>query len=1066
MEFGDVVVALEAGLGTEVVVAVADDVATSVANVDESVSAPLLLAGASAIATWHPISEARRHGAGLYNAFQRWKARHPLAHRLLVRMPQGMITVTLFYVDLALDVLLAHEMIRTENYTLGYLTVTFITLQYVVVFLGMLRYLYSVYTLDSNFFWCSALHGVAVVVVLTAVQAAVTTLGWTNALLVGTTVGVAGYVGVRYNGNWLRFLAGPASLVATFLWRDLSGSEGTVLELEDIFLHCQHGLSRADRLQFYADQQHATTLPDYETYRKFGLDLQQKSMAQMKQAYGSLEAHRQRNLAIGKKVKEVVGSWRDASRAVRSKRTPPAPNKIFSMFVDLDGTVRGPNADELRRMDKRNAWKFHGDGALWLRQSGGKAAKDVHIAKPLNLRETLAAVEEQGKVQKKELLDKAFKWSEEWREITKKRHAERTSPEFVLHARQAEEEQRYMALRAANESANAVRYWYLRAFFCLCLGAFTLVTRDWIAVALLIAAFVLAYLASWLLYHDLGGFFRGQSRQREEEEEKEEEEQVLKYRMDKESANLQWLALERLLVHVLSFLHWARHGVWAVSRFEPNCFSDLKDLKRNHQLADELETQAGSLVTELRRFLFVPCRYIIIALVLAACAHVVLQQSFPTPRWVYPFLLFVLPPLLMDVVMIVDPLTLIDYMPEDEKEYPVLAELKRFIPAYRATRSVVEVFLEAVPQSLLQTYIYVLVVVLHAEAGGIEINTKLLVQSLSLSLMNLSMKVLEIRSAMRAANIDFQTHMAQQLAMGAGIPLDALKHDTLLDLSLNAKTFDESSTRQVIAALRANNSVRTVRIQSPSAALMDLLSEALLGEAVLPNLQTVGFSSKGSWVIPAAPFRAGGDEIRTFLNSIKYGDGEDAPSRDDLNCLYGLLQTKAEAERTQADAENSSAAVTALLEQAKLIRGQKKETKDDAEWIARFTELLHGGMLTKQELQDLINHVGYVSNVEVRCCVLHPPAAAYAKSRVVAKLETRDKHNLKLRQGGYRVDARALGPNAGICTVNDESNGEYSVEFEVNAPGDYKVQVRIDAVELKPLTISVTKKPEDGNERK
>ena len=81
-------------------------------------------------------------------------------------------------------------------------------------------------------------------------------------------------------------------------------------------------------------------------------------------------------------------------------------------------------------------------------------------------------------------------------------------------------------------------------------------------------------------------------------------------------------------------------------------------------------------------------------------------------------------------------------------------------------------------------------------------------------------------------------------------------------------------------------------------------------------------------MIPAASFRAGGDEARTFLNSIKYNCTAikkiGLHVMIDMHALHGTLQTKAEAERTEAEAENSRAAVAALLEQSKLLEDQRE----------------------------------------------------------------------------------------------------------------------------------------------
>ena len=65
--------------------------------------------------------------------------------------------------------------------------------------------------------------------------------------------------------------------------------------------------------------------------------------------------------------------------------------------------------------------------------------------------------------------------------------------------------------------------------------------------------------------------------------------------------------------------------------------------------------------------------------------------------------------LILDCCMFLEPFGLLTILP-----FPPW--MRQFIPAYKATRVIFEVIIESVPQSLLQGYIYV-IVIMHVNAG-------------------------------------------------------------------------------------------------------------------------------------------------------------------------------------------------------------------------------------------------------------------------------------------------------------------------------------------------------------
>ena len=71
-----------------------------------------------------------------------------------------------------------------------------------------------------------------------------------------------------------------------------------------------------------------------------------------------------------------------------------------------------------------------------------------------------------------------------------------------------------------------------------------------------------------------------------------------------------------------------------------------------------------------------------------------------------------------------------------------------------------------------------------------------------------------------------------------------------------------------------------------------------------------------------------------------------------------------------------------------------------------------------------------------------------------------DRYANAVDRGEVRVDAKAFGPKASECTVTDQHNGLYSISFIASVPGDYKVQVRLENVEMQVLMLHVDARSE------
>ena len=115
--------------------------------------------------------------------------------------------------------------------------------------------------------------------------------------------------------------------------------------------------------------------------------------------------------------------------------------------------------------------------------------------------------------------------------------------------------------------------------------------------------------------------------------------------------------------------------------------------------------------------------------------------------------------------------------------------LKQFLPAYKATRIIAEVAIEAFCMSLLQSYIYV-VVMAHFRAGTatqpelemVEF-ASVLPTSIVISTINMLKMWIEVVSGAQAAGLTVSAKAVQLWEVGAGLPLDALKKGAIVEWS-------------------------------------------------------------------------------------------------------------------------------------------------------------------------------------------------------------------------------------------------------------------------------------------
>ena len=87
-----------------------------------------------------------------------------------------------------------------------------------------------------------------------------------------------------------------------------------------------------------------------------------------------------------------------------------------------------------------------------------------------------------------------------------------------------------------------------------------------------------------------------------------------------------------------------------------------------------------------------------------------------------------------------------------------------------------------------------------------------------------------------------------------------------------------------------------------------------------------------------------------------------------------------------------------------------------------------------------------------KCYLTKPEKQAVEKVPIPIVATLVDKYGNRLDRGGVRVDAKALGA-AATSTVEDRKDGTYMISITAGAPGEVKLTVRIDSVELTPTLV-------------
>ena len=130
-------------------------------------------------------------------------------------------------------------------------------------------------------------------------------------------------------------------------------------------------------------------------------------------------------------------------------------------------------------------------------------------------------------------------------------------------------------------------------------------------------------------------------------------------------------------------------------------------------------------------------------------------------------------------------------------------------PSYKATRVPTEVTFEALPQTVLQTYIYVRV--MSGGASNLALYAAVLPVSICLSILSMLKTWAEVLVGARLAGVSIGEYMKEMTRMGGGLQLDAIRKSAIEKLE-PGYTLEPVQVTLLADALAQNASLTEVNL--------------------------------------------------------------------------------------------------------------------------------------------------------------------------------------------------------------------------------------------------------------
>lgn len=323
--------------------------------------------------------------------------------------------------------------------------------------------------------------------------------------------------------------------------------------------------------------------------------------------------------------------------------------------------------------------------------------------------------------------------------------------------------------------------------------------------------------------------------------------------------------------------------------------------------------------------------------------------------------------LVMDAMMFLEPFGLLTVLPMPER-------LRQFIPAYKATRIIAEVMVESLPQCVLQSFIFV--VVMHNTALGIASPSEiamlsfasLLPKSILIGSLAILKTWIELVHSAREAGLSVRTKAIQLWQVGAGLPLDALKKGTIVEW-VCPYVLEEAEVPPLLDALGKNASLTHLDLSSAGLswsdanyAFLPLIKQMARGSTVLGSLQTLVISKSSGYEVPVGQLRSGREEaMKALLATRFFGMGSagmsftkkqdprdrQAGARREEILLMGDLLRKSSSSAGKENATEADAVT-------KLLAAARKGAVERSVWEQQIARMIVSGSLRRGHLLSLL----------------------------------------------------------------------------------------------------------------
>ena len=358
--------------------------------------------------------------------------------------------------------------------------------------------------------------------------------------------------------------------------------------------------------------------------------------------------------------------------------------------------------------------------------------------------------------------------------------------------------------------------------------------------------------------------------------------------------------------------------------------------------------------------------------------------------------------LFLDFLMFLEPFGLLTVLPFPDW-------LRQFVPAYKATRIIAEVFIESLPQCILQGFIYI--VVIKGVAAGTATPSQealyqfaaLLPKSIFISVVAMLKTWIELVMAARQAGLSVYTKGLQLWQVGGGLPLDALKKGTILEFTCPYK-LEANEVPPLLDALGKNASLTHldlslsgIRFAAPGAAGSALVELMNKSANCLSELQTFIISPSSGFSIPCKQIRSRDG----CLNALRASDAfslQYGPRREDVLFMAELRRRNLDPSVVEPYEETTGEAVAKLLADAR--RGKIKRDDYQGQLMKFVTEgCMRRGHLLALISADALRAVGYMAD--------HLLATGFQLSELrqggytAAEMKATKLKASELREGGY-----------------------------------------------------------------